>query len=759
MRLRDTAIIGVLIVVFLQPSPVFGLEEGRKKVSLFAQEPGQKPGIDSQKVIPRIRGAVKLDGWSNEQAWEGIQPLPVVMQSPNFLDEPSERTEILVAFDNDYLYLAGRLFDSEPTRIQSASKKRDEMKPNNEWFGVVIDSFNDKENALVFFTTPSGLRLDMHVFNDAVGEEPFNASWNTFWDVATVRNEQGWFVEMRIPFSSLRFQDKDGRVVMGLIAWRWIARKNELIIFPGISPKWGGWSGFKPSQAQEVIFEGLYSRKPLYVAPYALGGFGQSFELNDQETAYIRDDEPAHEVGLDIKYGLTSNLTLDLTLNTDFAQVEADDEQTNLTRFSLFFPEKRLFFQERSSIFDFNLGGDNRLFYSRRIGIYEGESARIFGGVRLVGRAGRWDLGFLDMQTARIEDQPSENFGVFRLRRQVFNPYSYVGGIMTTRIGVDGKYNIAYGLDGIFRLFGDDYLSLKWAQSFEDGQINRLSSLDQARMSVGWERRTLEGVGYDLSFSRTGSEFNPGVGFLTRDNYTRFGDRLLYGWRPGEKSALLRHYLYIDGFLLLENDHMTTESADVGPGWYFEGKSGWFGDFMLKYYYEHVPEEFELSDDTVVPVGQYEFYGLTGTIITPMSKPFYLENTIEAGTFYDGWRLTVGISPWWSISSSLELTGTYQFNRVDFPDRNQQLTAHIVRARVLAMLSTKFSASAFIQYNSAIHAVIANIRIRYNPSEGNDLFLVYNEGLNTNRYRELPNLPFTSSRTIMLKYTYTFNFK
>ncbi len=758
MRWRDMAIVGAICVVFLHPSSLFSQENGKKR-GIILQETKQKPGSDSQKVIPRIMGVVKLDGLSNEQAWEGIHPLPVVMHAPNFLDEPSERTEILAAFDNDYLYLAGRLFDSEPSRIQSASKKRDEMKPNNDWFGVVIDSFNDKENALVFFTTPSGLRLDMHVFNDAIGDESFNASWNTFWDVATARNEQGWFVEMRIPFSSLRFQDREGRVVMGLIAWRWIARKNELIIFPEVSPKWGGWSGFKPSQAQEVVFEGLYSRRPLYVAPYALGGFGRSFELNEQETAYVRDDEPAQEAGLDIKYGLTSNLTVDLTLNTDFAQVEADDEQINLTRFSLFFPEKRLFFQERSSIFDFNLGGENTLFYSRRIGIYEGESVRIFGGVRLVGRVGRWDVGFLDMQTAKIEDQPSENFGVFRLRRQVFNPYSYVGGIMTTRIGVDGTYNAAYGLDGIFRLSGDDYLSLKWAQTFEDGQDNRLSSLDQARMSVGWERRTLEGLGFDLSFSRTGSEFNPGVGFLMRDNYTRFGDRLLYGWRPGEKSSLLRHYLYINGFILLENTHMTPESVDVGPGWYFEGKSGWFGDFMVKYHYEDVPEEFELSDDTVVPVGQYKFYGLTGTIITPMSKPFYLENTINAGTFYDGWRLTVGISPWWSISSSLELSGTYEFNRVEFSDRNQQLTAHIVRARILAMLSTKFSASAFIQYNSAIHAVIGNIRIRYNPREGNDLYLVYNEGLNTNRYRELPYLPFTSSRTIMLKYTYTFNIK
>lgn len=151
--------------------------------------------------------------------------------------------------------------------------------------------------------------------------------------MAIERNEDGWFAEMRIPLSSLQFQDKDGNCVMGLIPWRWIARKNDSIVFPAISPNWGMFSLFKPSQAQEVVFQGIYNKKPLYIAPYILGGFGHSYELNEAETAYERTDDPTHEAGLDIKYGLTSNLTLDVTMNTDFAQVEGDSEQVNLTRF------------------------------------------------------------------------------------------------------------------------------------------------------------------------------------------------------------------------------------------------------------------------------------------------------------------------------------------------------------------------------------------------------------------------------------------
>jgi hypothetical protein len=433
-----------------------------------------------------------------------------------------------------------------------------------------------------------------------------------------------------------------------------------------------------------------------------LGGLGHSYELNEAETAYERSDDPAHELGLDIKYGLTSNLTLDITVNTDFAQVEADDEQVNLTRFSLFFPEKRLFFQERSSTFDFNLGGPNSLFYSRRIGIYEGQSVRIYGGARLVGRVGGWDLGFLNMQTAAIEDLTSENFGVLRIRRQVFNPYSYLGGIITSRIGADNTYNVAYGLDGIFRLFGNDYLSFKLAQTFENGQENNLTSFDQARMGLSWERRSFMGLGYDFSISRTGSAFNPGMGFQARENYTRFGDRLLYGWRPGEKSSLLRHHVFLDGFLLLENTGGSMESAEIGPGWEFETKSGAFGNFAFKMFWEDVPEEFELSDDAQVPVGKYSFYGLQLMYITPMTRLFFTENRLDVGTFYDGWRVSLSVSPWWSISSSLELSGMYQFNRIVFPDRDQQFTAHIASTTAPTTRSSPISGFATIRAKAMI---------------------------------------------------------
>jgi hypothetical protein len=709
-------------------------------------------------VLPRIQGKVTLDGLSSEPAWNGIKPLPVLVHTPNTGAEPSELTEILVAYDDEFIYVAGRFYDREPDEIHASSKKRDDMKLSNDWLGIILDTFLDRENALAFFTTPAGLRLDMTIFNDAQGDFPVNQDWNTFWDVETVRNTEGWFAEMRIPLSSLRFQSVEGRVVMGLTVWRYISRKNEVITFPAIPPKWGFWGSFKPSQTREIVLEGVSSRKPLYVAPYLLGGYGRSSELNEAETAYVGKNKFVREAGLDVKYGLTNNLTLDLTVNTDFAQVEADDQQVNLTRFSLFFPEKRLFFQERASVFDFNFGNESSLFYSRRIGIYDGGLVRIYGGARLIGRVGPWDLGFLDMQTAAVEDLPSENFGVLRVRRQVFNPNSWMGAMATSRIDLDGKFNTAYGLDGIVKLFGDDYLSWNWAQTFATGEKNRLISLDQAKFRVNWERRTLEGLAYNLDFSRAGVDYDPGMGFEFRENYSRIGDRLLYGWLPGEGSWLQRHSVFFDGFLYLRNEDGAVESSEIGPGYQFASKSGYYGTIQPTFCFENVQEAFSLSDEAEIPAGRYHFFNMNFQFQTPSTTSYYLEGALVAGSFYDGSRFSLGISPRWDISSSLEISGFYEFDRATFPDRDQKFIAHIGRLRILAMLSTKFSAAAFVQYNSAADAVTANIRIRYNPREGSDLYIVFNDGLNTDRMREIPPLPRSMGRTLLVKYTYTFNF-
>ena len=221
--------------------------------------------------IKRIKSPVELDGLSNEPSWEGIESFPMLMRTPNFGNEPSERTEILMVYDDDYLYVAGRLYDSEPLKIQSTSFKRDGgWNWVTDHFGVIFDTFDDNENAVLFVTTPVGTRTDYSIKNDGEGpsDKYANASWNTFWDVASMSNDDGWFAEMRIPFSSLRFEEKNGQTVMGFIAYRLVPRKYELSIFPFIPQKKNMTS---PSQGQEIIFEGIKRHNPVYITPYLLG--------------------------------------------------------------------------------------------------------------------------------------------------------------------------------------------------------------------------------------------------------------------------------------------------------------------------------------------------------------------------------------------------------------------------------------------------------------------------------------------------------
>lgn len=713
-------------------------------------------------VLPRLDGPIHLDGLSNEPAWQAVPSWLPTQYEPDNGAAPTERTEFLVAYDADYIYFALRAYDSDPRGIRANTLYRDRLS-GDDHFEILLDTFNDNETAVLFTTTPAGIRKDAAISNDASGGGIASGGWinndfNTFWDVETVVNEQGWFAEIRVPFSSLRFQPESGRVVMGIALQRKVARKTERLVFPSV-PALVNWAFLKPSLAQKIVLEGIHPQKPLYVTPYGLSGLGQSFRLNEAGTGYPREDDVKGEAGADLKYGLTNNLTLDLTLNTDFAQVEADDQQVNLTRFSLFFPEKRQFFQERAGIFDFRTGGLSRLFHSRRIGLTDaGAPVRLLGGARLVGRAGLWDVGFLNMQTAESEALPSENFGVARVRRQVFNAYSYAGGMATSRIGTDGGYNVAYGLDGVIRLVGDEYMTVQWAQSFDREQIeaDALDGLNSGRFTFELERRRRRGWGYDAVVAWAGRRYDPGIGFTQRNNFTLLDHTESYTWLPGEASSLIWHTLGLRGFAFVRNGDQSIESAEVGPEWEFSAKSGAGGSLEAKVLFEDLPDPFALSEDAVVPVGSYTFFRFGASYHVSHTRLFQVRPRVEVGTFFDGWQATVAVSPVWYVSPHLELAGSYLYNRIRFPDRDQRFDAHLARLRIGTALNTKVSTNAFIQFNSAAHTVSANVRFRYNFREGNDLWLVYNEGMNTDRDRLAPTLPFTSARTILLKYTYTF---
>jgi len=695
----------------------------------------------------------------DDEAWQLAEPFPLYTYYPEDTRPPSEYSDIRILYNDNYLYIGARLYDSDPSGIQSTSFQRNFEDLSSDKFGIILDTFNSQESAMAFFTNPGGARSDFHITNDAEGGSPFNYDWNTFWDVVTVQNEDGWFVEMRIPLSSLRFQEREGQVTMGVTLMRWIARKNESNVFPAIPNNWGFNGQYKPSQTQTIIFDRLVYTRPLHITPYILGGFTQEHLLqssNGEELSYLRDDQMKYDAGVDVKYGMSSNLTLDLTVNTDFAQVEADDQQVNLTRFALFLPEKRQFFQERSDLFDVNMGGSNRLFYSRRIGLREGQQIRILGGARLTGSVGSWDVGLLNMQTAREGSIPSENFGAFRLRRNVLNPNSFVGSMFSSRISADGTNNYSFGVDGTLHLFGDDYLSFQYGQVVDSELEYPVFAWDTSRMRIDWQTRRIIGWGYGFGISRNGVLFIPGAGFAGRLNYTRFGPELNYGWRGSETSRFQNHQVAVGGNIFLVDNSGDLESINMGPEWTVNWKSGSRLSVELTYNYENLVQTFWITGEVPIPADQYRFVDLELNFNTPEGGLYSAEAEVVAGQFFDGYRFTASISSRLSFSRHFNLQPLYEINRIEFPDRNHAFTTHIGRVRAEYFLNNQFSIRSFIQYSNASELILSNIRLRFNPREGNDFYILFNENLNTNRLAYSPVRPVSQYRAILMKYNYTF---
>ena len=313
--------------------------------------------------LPRLTRAIELDGVPTDAEWSDVPTLPTTLYLPVFRGTPTQRTVLRAAYDDEHLYVAGWFYDEQPKGIRVNSLYRDRWN-GDDALAIYVDAFNDNQNAKWFGTTAAGMRFDILLSDDG---NTSNGSWDTFWDAETTLTDSGWFAEVRIPFSSLGFRaDADGKVVMGLTVTRLVSRLDERVTFPAIDPK---FEFRRPSVAQDVVLRNVHTRTPMYVTPYALGGTARSMERSAPTDPFRARDRTTREVGADVRYPLSSNLTLDLTYNTDFAQVEADEQQVNLDRFPLFFPERRRFFQENSGVFDYGFGGGARLFHSRRIGL------------------------------------------------------------------------------------------------------------------------------------------------------------------------------------------------------------------------------------------------------------------------------------------------------------------------------------------------------------------------------------------------------
>ena len=704
--------------------------------------------------IAEITEAVEFDGNPSEAFWSKLTPINTTQHIPRTGSKTSESETIHVGYNKDYFYLGAVI---QGANIMSPSKKRDEFSLKPDWIGIILDSYNDKENALGFFTTPDGLRSDFTVFEDAVGEFPVNLDWNTYWDVKTTRSENEWTVEMRIPFSSLQFQDKDGSVEMGLIVWRAIASHNEIDTWPPIENKWGDFSAFKPSKAQRISFKGVKSAKPIYITPYILAGGDRIVGDIDPFDANLDGQLSA---GLDVKYNITSNLTMDVSLNTDFAQVEADDAQVNLDRFDLFFPEKRQFFQERASIFDLRIGGTNRVFYSRRIGIDDdGNLEKILGGLRLTGRVGDLDVGVINMTTRNDQWSPKNNFSVLRVRKKVLNDNSYIGVIGTNKVDFNGEFNSVYAVDGTFRLKGNNLFQMRLAQSFTEGYENNALSLAPTRLFINLEKTQSLGFAYDLALARMGEDYNPELGFESRDNYSSAFAIIGYGWRRSDESKILQQEVRMYNFGFFKNDTGLDETLNTGVSFGTQWKTGDGFEIFTYLRTERLREDVDILDDYTVSAGLYNINVWAASYNSPGTNRFQYNIGLRGGDIFDSKFIAINQGAEIVVTPELSFGLVYNYNPI-FKlgwDAEEVVHVHLARLKFLYTLSTKVSLTGFIQGTSDGNIGLGNIRFRYNPREGVDLFVVYNNVTDLDLvFGEKDFRRGVPEQVLITKFTYTF---
>ncbi|MCB0278802.1 MAG: hypothetical protein KDD94_04825, partial [Calditrichaeota bacterium] len=454
---------------------------------------------------------------------------------------------------------------------------------------------------------------------------------------------------------------------------------------------------------------------------------------------------------LDIKYGVSNNQNLDITLNTDFAQAEADEVQVNLTRFSLFYPEKRQFFQERAAVFKFQTSSisSNRLFHSRRIGLSaKGELLDVYGGVRFVGRSDGWDYGVLDMQTAGADTVGNINHAVMRFRKQTFNNQSYLGGLFTSQINSEGNKEFVVATDALVNLGGSHFLQANIG--YISGTAFETNFNDQSLLYLSYQNRNETGWGYSFEAERVGLNMRPRLGFIQRTDNLALNQETLYGFFFAENETWRKMTISLNhqsNFASADNE---LESLTNALEMNLAMNTGGSLDFSVRRNYDKPAMAFPISSSIIIPVGQYTFYSYGLSYTMSETSNWRVNPSVTLGDYYDGKQIQFSINPIWNLSRYLEISGIYIYNKIDFESRNQSLRADLARLNILASFNSEISLTSLIQYDKVSEQVAANVRLRYNFREGHDLYLVFNGSKPTISSTQLDQTRF------VVKYSYTF---
>jgi hypothetical protein len=695
------------------------------------------PAAAQEFVLPRLTASIHIDGRPDESVWQGVPVLPMTMYEPESGGNISRSSVVRMAHDGRYLYAAGVFVDDGPVRANSLV--RDEY-ADDDYFNLVIDSFDDRETALWFLVTPLGTRQDGAITSDAEGDAWNHPEFNNVWDAAAEITDTGWTVELRIPFTSLRFAAAGDTVRLGLIAGRMITRIGERHTFPAIA-RGPNAAHFKPSLAGRVVLAGVESRHMLRATPYVISRREWTGSASVDQA-----ERTGHDVGGDLKLGLGSRFTLDVTLNTDFAQTEADDERINLGRFDLFFPEKRQFFLERAGAFTFGDRADHRLFHSRRIGLDDsGLPEPIVGGTRLTGRTGRWEVGAMNMYS-NPSAGGTEMASILRGRRDLTGVGSHVGVMTTARSDRTGQWAGAAGVDAALRLTGSHFFTFSAAASKAEGGGGGPS------LEFALRDRDRRGLAYRVAGGWSHPSYDPPLGFVERVGVSFIEGSLAHGVFTNA-GRLQERIIGIRSTLVTRGDLGAVETARGTVHWDGRRRGGGSGSVEITMAHEVLDEPFALAPGVDVPRGEYAFPEATVRVDAPSGWQIRGGAEVSGGRYFDGQRLSLAIHPLATVSRHLEIAGSIERNHVRFPARDQRFRGDIFRLGVRASLNARLSIRALGQHNSSTARLAGYVRVRYSFAEGRDLYVVWNEGHRTSA-ASLPATRGLELRGLAIKYTH-----
>ena len=701
----------------------------------------------------RLDAPLRLDGRLDERVYRDVPPVTGFIQQEPVEGEPAvDQTEVWVTFDDDTLYVSARCWSAEPDRIVANEMKRDSWGMyGNDTVTVVLDTFYDRRNAFSFTTNALGGLFDGLVTD----ERSQNIDWNTVWDVRAGRFDGGWTVEIAIPFKSLRYRPGPAQP-WGVNVQRRVASTNEISFLTPI-PASLSWAGtYKMSSAATLV--GLQvpaSGTRLEVKPY-----GISDVTTDLARAPDERTTTGGDVGFDVKYGVTQGLTADFTYNTDFAQVEVDEQQVNLTRFSLFFPEKREFFLEGQGIFDFGGGFSSDstqfyfgggqfsgtapiLFFSRRIGLQDGRTVPIRAGGRLTGKTGPYSVGVLNVQTDGAGGAAPTNFSVARVKRDILRR-SAVGALFTGRsVALDGGgANQVYGVDGLFSFYDNLNITTYFAESRLPGVSRDDAMSYQAKLDYRGDRWGL--VAERLG---VGADFRPEVGFVRRHDFRRNFVEGRFSPRP-LSVASIRKFLFqgsldytTDGGGLLE-----TRARQGLFGIEFENSDLFFAGVTDSF--EWLKQPFEMTPAITIPAGAYRFTNTRIVYAPGQQRAVSGGLSFDRGGFFGGERTGVGYTfGRIYLSSQLNLEPSLSFNWLELPEGD--FRTDLVSVRTTYTLTPRMFVAALVQYNSTLDSLGTNLRFRWEYQPGSELFVVYTDERDTLD----PRGPFLQNRAFVVKAT------